>query len=100
MTELSNTGTLVGATPRYIRIILCVPNLVMVGPVVWPPILDRQAEFVLYRYRYHHRIGVNISERKSGTERTKKRKKRELVCFPTARGRLEIRQKKKAGHFK
>ena len=32
-------------------------------------------------------IGVNISERKSGTERTKKRKKRELVCFPTARGR-------------
>ena len=32
-------------------------------------------------------IGVNISERKIGTERTKKRKKRELVCFPTARGR-------------
>ena len=32
-------------------------------------------------------IGVNISERKSGTERTKKRKKRELICFPTARGR-------------
>ena len=32
-------------------------------------------------------IAVNISERKSGTERTKKRKKRELVCFPTARGR-------------
>ena len=32
-------------------------------------------------------IGVNISERKSETERTKKRKKRELVCFPTARGR-------------
>ena len=31
-------------------------------------------------------IGVNISERKSGTERPKKRKKRELVCFPTARG--------------
>ena len=27
-------------------------------------------------------IGVNISERKSGTERTKKRKKRELLCFP------------------
>ena len=26
-------------------------------------------------------IGVNISERKSGTERTKKRKKRELVFF-------------------
>ena len=24
---------------------------------------------------------------KSGTERTKKRKKRELICFPTARGR-------------
>ena len=32
-------------------------------------------------------VGVNISERKSGTERTKKRKKRELVCFPTSRGR-------------
>ena len=26
-------------------------------------------------------IGVNMSERKSGTERTKKRKKRELVFF-------------------
>ena len=26
-------------------------------------------------------IGVNISERKSGAERTKKRKKRELVVF-------------------
>ena len=34
-----------------------------------------------------HSIGVNISERKSGTERKKKRKKRELVCFPTDRGR-------------
>ena len=31
-------------------------------------------------------IVVNISERKSGTERTKKRKKRELVFSPTARG--------------
>ena len=31
--------------------------------------------------------GVNMSARKSGTERTKKRKKRELVFFPTARGR-------------
>ena len=30
-------------------------------------------------------IGANISERKSGTERTKKRKKRELVFFPIAR---------------
>ena len=30
-------------------------------------------------------IGVNISERKSGTEPTKKRKNRELVFFPTAR---------------
>ena len=30
-------------------------------------------------------IGVNIGELKSGTERTKKRKKRELVFFPTAR---------------
>ena len=37
-------------------------------------------------YNYYLPIGVNISERKSGTERTKKRKKRELVCFPTARG--------------
>ena len=42
---------------------------------------------------HHHQpirmvyIAVNTSERKSGTERTKKRKKRELVCFPTARGR-------------
>ena len=34
--------------------------------------------------RIRHRItciGVNISERKSGTERTKKRKQRELVIF-------------------
>ena len=31
-------------------------------------------------------IGVDISERKSGTERTKKRKKLELVFF-TTRGR-------------
>ena len=31
-------------------------------------------------------IGVNISERKSGTERTKKRKKRELVCFSHRQG--------------
>ena len=30
---------LVGTIPRYIRI--CVPNLVMIGPAVWPPILDR-----------------------------------------------------------
>ena len=27
-------------------------------------------------------IGVNISEQKSGTEQTEKRKKRELICFP------------------
>ena len=32
-------------------------------------------------------IGVNISERKSGTERTKKQKKLEFVFFPTTRGR-------------
>ena len=32
-------------------------------------------------------IAVNISERKTGTERTKKRKKWELVYFFTARGR-------------
>ena len=31
-------------------------------------------------------IGVNISGQKGGTERTKKRKKLELVSFPTARG--------------
>ena len=31
-------------------------------------------------------IAVNISERKSGTERPKKRKKQELVYFSTARG--------------
>ena len=44
---------LVGTIPRSIRI--CVPNVVMIGPAVWPPILDRQThthtEFVLYRYR-------------------------------------------------
>ena len=32
-------------------------------------------------------IGVNISEQKSGTKRTKKRKKRELVVCPTPRRR-------------
>ena len=31
-------------------------------------------------------IGVNISERKSGTERTKRRKKRELVFLPPPGG--------------
>ena len=30
---------LVGTIPRSIRI--CVPNVVMIGPAVWPPILDR-----------------------------------------------------------
>ena len=37
---------------------------------------------------YHtiHCIGVNISGRKSGTERTKKRKKLEFGIFPSARG--------------
>ena len=30
---------------------------------------------------FNHHTGVNISERKSGTERTKKRKKLELVFF-------------------
>ena len=38
---------MVGTIPRSIRI--CMPNLVMIGPVVWPPILDRhthrQTEF-------------------------------------------------------
>ena len=41
-------------------------------------------------YRKGNPIGVNISERKSGTEPKKKRKKRELVCFPTARGCNEV----------
>ena len=40
---------LVGTIPRSIRI--CVANLVMIGPAVWPPILDRQTEFVLHRLR-------------------------------------------------
>ena len=41
---------------------ICGPNLVMIGPAVWPPILDRQThthtqtEFV-YRYRY---ISTNV----------------------------------------
>ena len=39
-----------------------------------------------FNRRGTHLIGVNISERKSGTERTKKRKKRELVFFLTTRG--------------
>ena len=34
----------------------------------------------------HYYIGVNINERKSGTEPTKKRKKRELVCFSHRQG--------------
>ena len=33
-----------------------------------------------------HNIGVNISEQKSGTERTKKRKKQELVIFSRRQG--------------
>ena len=36
---------------------------------------------------HSHRIGVNISEQKSGTERTKKCKKREFVFCFTTRGR-------------
>ena len=46
---------LVGTIPRSIGIY--VPNLVMIGPAVWPPILDRHThthtEFVLYRYRLY-----------------------------------------------
>ena len=38
----------------------------------------------------HLVIGVNISERKSGTERTKKRKKRELVFFPPPGAQLVL----------
>ena len=40
-----------------------------------------------YMHTCIHAIGVNLSERKSRTERTKKRKKRELVFFLTTRGR-------------
>ena len=43
---------------------------------------------VIKSFIFHTHIGVNISERKSETEQTKKRKKREFVCFfYTARGR-------------
>ena len=48
---------------------------------------------VIYMYLYMYIIGVNISERKSGTERTKKRKKRkkrELVFFPPPGGATGI----------
>ena len=37
-------------------------------------------------------IGVNISERKSGTDRTKKRKKRELVFFSHHQGARPVLQ--------
>ena len=37
---------------------------------------------VLYLSLVSYLIGVNISEQKSGTEQTEKRKKRELICFP------------------
>ena len=45
---------------------------------------------IIFIYFKHITIAVNISERKSGIERTKKRKKRELVCFPTATGRSGV----------
>ena len=37
---------------------------------------------------YIQPVGVNISERKSGTEQPKKRKKRELVFFPPLGGAI------------
>ena len=40
-----------------------------------------------YRIKEPAIIGVNISERKSGIERTKKCKKTGVSTFPTARGR-------------
>ena len=48
---------------------------------------QNQNNFIYVSLTCGENIGVNISERKSGTERTKKRKKRELVFFSTARGR-------------
>ena len=56
----------------------------------------------LYTFEISSR-GVNISERKSGTERTKKRKKGELVCFSHRQGAQRSTSPitpKKAGHFK
>ena len=46
--------------------------------------LHQQKQFAKAPIMYS--IGVNIRERKSGTERTKKRKKRELGFCSTARG--------------
>ena len=39
---------LVGTIPRSIRIY--VPNLVMIGPAVWPPILDTHTQNLYYIY--------------------------------------------------
>ena len=47
---------------------------------------EAQMEVELLQLKYVAYIGVNISERKSGTERTKKRKKRELIYFPNHQG--------------
>ena len=53
-----NGQYLVGTILRSIRI--CVPNLVMIGPAVWPPILDRQTDThtdrICIRYRYTTRV--------------------------------------------
>ena len=61
------------------------PALTRAQLVFWASLLDKMLAEGLTKSASS--IGVNISERKSGTERTKKRKKREFVCFPTARGR-------------
>ena len=45
---------LVGTIPRSIRI--CVPNVVMIGPAVWPPILDRQTD----RHTHTHTDRQNL----------------------------------------
>ena len=47
---------LVGTIPRSIRI--CVPNLVMIGPAVWPPILDRQTDTHTHTHTQTDRICI------------------------------------------
>ena len=55
-------GPIFGRNHSQVYPHICVPNLVMIGPAVWPPILDRQThthtEFVLYRYRYHYNMNI------------------------------------------
>ena len=49
----------VGTIPRSIRI--CVPNLVMIGSAVWPPILDRQTDTHTDRQNLYY-IDIDFSE--------------------------------------